>query len=793
MGTKCSFGARATFLFVLLTAATPDRTNSFIHNSKSTSTHWLMRKSSAGGTKCRDSFVPRRQRITSLNKKSDDQNSASSKLLSLDMVSRIGSLFDGEIDDKFEGFAKDLGQLDLTEKWLQLQQSARLTRPSKDGLSNIYQNILSRTSGRQRFVTGKDPLLITVEENPTRRWIKNTGTASILINGTSVDKSLASVEKFQWVEVDERQQLLDQYAMVSMELIGEINMKKPGYINVLPTTAAGATAAVRRAAGAGDAWNRWQNSALMEQLEKDHLQGPCHDRLWVSGFSLAGQVGYIHSVDVETGHIGSVNSRTGRFVLWPNEAASVPKALFRSQDIPLDASSSTTYSASMNYSPYHDALLVSEGFLVPGKDKGGLYVVKNPCNPDSEWTVCLTGGNHHMVGPEAENMGWFYHRSVWIDLTGDGRKSILTARAKVSSRFSSNNGASVNGMAETQLLWLEQPKPSRYDTITGTPLEDDGTVFDPFSPRHLPWKAHVLSEGADVMFNVADLDTEDDTVEVIASHFFGRKVTLSSIQYGLEPKIIFERTIDDKCGAAFGSILVDLDCGGGTCKTHENRVIIDSGSTVTTLKPGDTFSHILVTSHECRIKEDAGSTRKVTENVHNGLDDLSYDEEECRIDGGSLFAFRVPDGKDAWKTEPWLRTTVASGFTVAPKLDNMINPGAPGFVYTFHPQKGGPLSGKRPLIAIAGDCSESAYILRPIGDGESQKTHADPSARYKLMVEIECGATVGSIGIGYDDFLSVEQESEYAKLYIPLFERDKILVFAMGSGVDPDYGENGGW
>ena len=61
------------------------------------------------------------------------------------------------------------------------------------------------------------------------------------------------------------------------------------------------------------------------------------------------------------------------------------------------------------------------------------------------------------------------------------------------------------------------------------------------------------------------------------------------------------------------------------------------------------------------------------------------------------------------------------------------------------------------------------------------------------MVEIKCGATVGSIGIGYDDFLSVEQESEYAKLYIPLFEKDKILVFAMGSGVDPDYGENGGW
>jgi hypothetical protein len=51
-----------------------------------------------------------------------------------------------------------------------------------------------------------------------------------------------------------------------------------------------------------------------------------------------------------------------------------------------------------------------------------------------------------------------------------------------------------------------------------------------------------------------------------------------------------------------------------------------------------------------------------------------------------------------------------------------------------------------------------------------------------MMCEIECGATVGSIGIGYGDFCSVEQESGYAKLYIPCYEKDKVLVFAMGSG-----------
>ena len=764
-------------------------TNQELHRAH----HLVVRKSLFQTSRSRDVFVSRRQRINERNQRSDRRRAK--KIVSLDMVSRVSSLFDGDfdLDSPLDGFPNDFPELDLPEKWLQLQQSTRLSRPSKDGLSNIYQNILSRCSGRQRFVTGKDPLLITVEENPTRRWIKNMGTASILVNGTSVEKSLASVEKFHWVEDDERRQLLDQYAMVSMELIGEIHMKKPGYINVLPTSAAGSTAAVRRATGVGNSWNRYQNSAILELPGKKKWQEPYHDRLWVSGFSLAGQVGYIHSVDVHTGHIASVNSRTARAVLWPNEAGSVPNTIFDNQKAKEGKKSTSTNSVEKDYAALNDALLVSDGFLVPGKDKGGLYLVKNPGNPDSEWTVCLTGGHHHMVGPETANMGWFYHRSVWVDLTGDGRKSIMTARAKVSNRFSTG-GESGNNMVETQLLWLEQPKPPRHDTISGTPLEEDGTIFDPFSSRHLPWKSHVLSEGADVMFNIADLDTEDDTVEVIASHFFGHKVTLTSIRRGTKPCIVFERTIDDKCGAAFGSILVDLDCHDGTCSAQESRIIVDSGSTVMTRKPGDTFSHILVTSHECRIKEVSATNRKTDfDNPRNGLDALSFDEEECYVDGGSLFAYRVPDGSTAWKTEPWIRTTVASGFTVAPKLDNMINPGAPGFVYAFHPKKAGSSSGKRPLIAIAGDCSESAYILRPIGDEENKKNHPDPSARYKLMAEIQCGATVGSIGIGYDDFLSVEQENDYAKLYIPLFEKDKILVFAMGSGVDPDYGEDGGW
>ena len=61
------------------------------------------------------------------------------------------------------------------------------------------------------------------------------------------------------------------------------------------------------------------------------------------------------------------------------------------------------------------------------------------------------------------------------------------------------------------------------------------------------------------MFIVADLDPSDDTVEVIASQFFSRKVSIHSLRFGLKPKIVFHRTIDDQCGKAFSSVLANLD------------------------------------------------------------------------------------------------------------------------------------------------------------------------------------------------------------------------------------------
>jgi hypothetical protein len=198
---------------------------------------------------------------------------------------------------------------------------------------------------------------------------------------------------------------------------------------------------------------------------------------------------------------------------------------------------------------------------------------------------------------------------------------------------------------------------------------------------------------------------------------------------------------------------------------------------------------VLVTSHECNYAETEGNDSiEITDSPHQAV----HNERSESLDGGSLFSYRVPDGKDGWKTKPWTRTTVATGFKVKGQFWNVINPGAPGFVYTFHAKQDDSRLGKRPMIAIAGDCAESAYILRPDNvKSDHGKVYADPEAQYKLMCEIKCGATVGSIGVGYDDLCSAEQEAGYAKLYIPCYEEDKILVFAMGSGEGAEDDE--GW
>ncbi|KAK1738945.1 hypothetical protein QTG54_010261 [Skeletonema marinoi] len=516
--------------------------------------------------------------------------------------------------------------------------------------------------------------------------------SQICLNGTNIEKSLASYDIFHWLEEDERRELHGDYELLSMELLAEIHVKKPG--------------------------------------------------------------GELHTLDVETGAMSYVNEITARAIKWPNEVASIPRQQYVMNHHPTN-SSSTTF-ASSNGEQLEDALLVTDGFLVPGKDKGGLYVVQNPTN------------------------------TVWMDMTGDGRQSILAARAKLP--LLQGNSQDDNGtLGKGQLVWLERPMPHTFDVRTGTPLDVDGTVFDPFRPSNTPWKLRILDEGPDVMFSVADLDPQDDTIEVIASQFFSKKLSLHSIKLGLEPKVTFRRVIDDRCGAAFSSVLADLD-GLTTMQQADAAhypMVVDSGSTVVSLNSNDAFSHLLVTSHECSYADSSGETMNImllllTRKTLRAKSQLALMvAHQCRVPHNPklMVAHYL---LTAYQLERRLEDKTMDSFGDSHRFQ-----GAPGFVYSFFPtREGGIGSDKkwhRPLIGLSGDCAESAYILRPIEE-DTIEVGEDRSTKYALI-----------LAVGYDDFYTTvaEQQSGYAKIYVPCYEQDKVLVFALGSGEDEDVMEDG--
>mmetsp|Transcript_10483 Transcript_10483/g.12762 ORF Transcript_10483/g.12762 Transcript_10483/m.12762 type:complete len:891 (+) Transcript_10483:262-2934(+) len=708
------------------------------------------------------------------------------------------------------------------------------------GLTQFHQSLKSQRN-RQRFVTGKNPIFVTIKESPARRWLSSASTSSsqILINGTTIDRSLASIDHYYWLDEKERTEYSNQQHLLSLELLGEISVRKPSYLHILPRMK--------------------HDGAVVNQPQQDPPPKKDNtDTLWITNFSLTRQGG-LTSLDIATGEMTKMQSS----FLWPNEINAVPPSSTQIRSATAaneDGAWKTTSS---------DAVLVTDGFLVPGRDQGGIYIVQNPGNSNNspissalETKICLAGGSRDAEGD------WFYHRAIWIDLTADGRQSILTARAKPPSLIggggeaASTDTTTASSSPSGQLVFIERPLPNHYDDNTGTPLNADGSLFDPFSSQHTPWKVTVLDEGPDVMFSVADLDPNDDTVEVIASQFFGHSVTLHSIQRGAAPIVSFRRVLDDRCGACFSSVLTDLD--GVACSTaNDDRknaanvisppVVVDGGCTVQTLSPGDAFSHILVTSHECTYSDEDSSSSSLdknkNKNQHTEMDTSkkdSYDHHSTiqmgrsdgsvdSIDGGSLFAYRIPTSTaSAWKTERWERHVIATGFRVRGQLGNMINPGAPGFCYPFYltndehtnddsenkngrQQQYHQKRRRRPLIAISGDCAEAAYILRPVDienndendENKDQRFATSPLAKkdgstlYSLMCEIECGATVGSIAIGYDDFCCGMADSQqqqqprkqnYAKLYIPSYEQDKVHVFGFGTGEEyEDEGDGSFW
>ena len=173
-------------------------------------------------------------------------------------------------------------------------------------------------------------------------------------------------------------------------------------------------------------------------------------------------------------------------------------------------------------------LLVSGGFLVPGKGKGGLFYyafkTSDRANVTSSAPVVLT------ADPK-DSTAWFYHRTRLVDLNGDGTDDILTCRA--------------------------------YKPIVGTTLTElVGIIID---PKTRQYKLQVIAKSAcDVFFDFADID-KDGRFEIVAAGFFINKL---NIIYSDDPLNSFTTgaikvvTIDSNGGKLFEMTIHDLDRSG---------------------------------------------------------------------------------------------------------------------------------------------------------------------------------------------------------------------------------------
>ncbi|CAH1800870.1 unnamed protein product [Owenia fusiformis] len=250
------------------------------------------------------------------------------------------------------------------------------------------------------------------------------------------------------------------------------------------------------------------NPAFTDFYENRQATRP-QDRwnLLYSCFSGAPIPDYIRQVRGFGQYLGNVNNtvvqQLSDEVEWPREPGSIPFEVFG-----------------------HEAIHAPDGFLVPGKDEGTVNIIDMRNNPPT---------THQLIPRD----WWFYHRVTWMDMNGDGRIDIVTARA----RREPNTGITIS-----ELIWLEHP-------ASANPLLEE-------------WDVNVLSEDvADTMHRALNLTVDGRTYQVIFTigYFSGRVSvfwTTNPNGYWTNVNEVRSRTIDSDIQRGFSVELEDVNNDG---------------------------------------------------------------------------------------------------------------------------------------------------------------------------------------------------------------------------------------
>jgi len=404
--------------------------------------------------------------------------------------------------------------------------------------------------------------------------------------------------------------------------------------------------------------------------------------------------------------------------------------------------------------------LVPDGFLLPGQNDGGLYAI-----PDRDQ------GPRRPIRITSSKPGWFHHKAVHVRLPG-GEEGILTARAC----------KPLFGQGEGELVWLAMPpreEESWHSSLSVAEGEDDedggeGGGLDMDTALEAPWEETVLARGPDVMFEVVDLDPSDDSVEVIAAHFFGSRLSVHSLRaVGKKPFIeVSELHSIETEGRPYGLCLLPQQSSSPSSSAANG--------------PG----HVLVSTHECAydVPSAVAMAFSALKGAYpqvrpGGSADRGAEGWAEGGAGGALYAYELPSARSSAKEKKsWGRRTLFRGFKVR-GWGGIFSPGAPGFPYVFNmPSR----PDAPPLILLAGDCTGSAYIFSPVdragagavaGAGAGGEEEAETSlAPYELAFEIECGATVGSAAV-----LPTDDASGDVEIFVPSYELNRVHAFRLSA------------
>jgi len=478
-----------------------------------------------------------------------------------------------------------------------------------------------------------------------------------------------------------------------------------------------------RAAGAGQSAGHLRESVQYELVLRGNMSVPhpafaslpCQDYPSLSndkhtscpaemaGLLFITSFGFLSSADV---HVVNVTDPKTRYtpiqipgarslLKWPNRIFPLPKGGI--SRLPL-------------------GLLLGDGFLVPGKSSGGLWIVDlekvqdllvkakeilngtlnrtqkqilekrgyvQGRNEIERVTSLLLSEYYGDASPansscfqrvSVEDSGWFYHKAFPYDVDGDGRLDLVAPRAQSPPMIPW-------AQHQDEVVWFRQ---------------DDS----PF-----PWKPRTLIPGPNApgfLFTPSLHKRPDKSTAlwISAAEFYGERVVIYS-----EPKTdgnVTSNIIDEKFGPGFGCSWMNLDAKG--------------------------HSELVATTHK------------------------TY--------GGGVYAYEWDDDADPTKDKPRVKHTLASGFT--PKVPIPELHAAPGGATGVYPRVEMKRKGARPYVIVSGDDEDDVVILTPVGP------HGFEFSRSVLG---SFNSDVGGIATGDID------SNGFTDVFIPLYDAGTVLHY----------------